>query len=106
MPRITITVSDELNDYLEEKSGDGGDFGSKSEVMRHLAERGREAEDLEQENEILENRIDELHQQLAKTNNVEERVDVLAKRIEDDRQARDAPFFVRWGRWAKRAVRG
>lgn len=30
---------------------------------------------------------------------VEEKVDVLAKRLGDEQRARDAPFVVRWLRW-------
>lgn len=104
MPRITVTIPDDLDEYLEEKSGDGGEFNSKSEVMRELAERGIEAEDLEQELAITENRLEELRKQMYHQENVEEKVDLLANRIEKAEKTRDAPFFVRWGRWAKRAV--
>jgi len=99
MPRITVTISESLNEHLEEKSGEDAEFSSKSEVMRHLAERGRKADDLEHELEIAENRIEELRQQMMHRENMQEKVDVLANRIEDDQRARDAPFFVRWYRW-------
>ena len=99
MPRITVTISDELDEYLEEKSGDNAEFDSKSEVMRHLAERGREADDLEQELNIAQNRIEELRKQMTHRENMEERVDVLANKIEEEQRARDAPFPVRWYRW-------
>ena len=104
MTRITVTISDDLDEYLEEKSGDEAEFDSKSEVMRSLAERGIEAEDLKKELAITENRLEELRKQMYQQENVEEKVDVLARRIEETEKARDAPFFVRWGRWAKRAV--
>ena len=99
MPRITVTISESLDGYLEEKSGDNGEFNSKSEVMRHLAERGREADDLEQELNIAENRIEELRKQMTHRENMEEKVDVLATRVEENQRARDAPFFVQWYRW-------
>lgn len=99
MPRITVTIPASLDDYLEEKSGDDAEFDSKSEVMRHLAQRGHEADDLEQELEIAENRIEELRQQMMHRENVEEKVDVLANRVEEQQRAQDAPFLVRWVRW-------
>lgn len=104
MPRITVTISDDLDEYLEEKSGDGKEFDSKSEVMRRLAERGIEAEDLEQELEITKNRLEELRKRMYHQDDVEEKVNTLAKRLEESEKARDAPFFVRWGRWAKRTL--
>ncbi len=102
MPRITITISESLDEYLEEESGEDGEFDSKSEVMRHLAERGREVDDLERELEMAETRIEDLRRQMAARDNVEEKVDVLAKRLEDEQRAQDAPFVVRWYRWWRR----
>lgn len=40
MPRITVTIPDALDEYLEGESGDSGEFESKSEVMRHLRPAG------------------------------------------------------------------
>jgi len=99
MPRITVTISDELDEYLEENSGDDEEFDSKSEVMRSLAQRGQEAEDLETELEIKQNRIEDLERQMGARDHVEEKVNVLAKRIEEDRSSPDPPFFVRWAQW-------
>ena len=99
MPRITVTISDELDEYLEENSGDDEEFDSKSEVMRSLAQRGQEAEDLETELEIKQNRIENLERQMGARDHVEEKVNVLAKRIEEDRSSPDPPFFVRWAQW-------
>lgn len=58
MPRFTITVSGELDDFLEGQFGDGERFESKSEAVRHYVERGRDAEDLEAEITRLQTRID------------------------------------------------
>jgi Arc/MetJ-type ribon-helix-helix transcriptional regulator len=98
MPRLTITLSDELAEFIDEESGDSGEFDSKSEAVRHYVERGRDAEDLENEVEVLENRLDELRRQLYERDDVEEKVDVLANKVEKTQQAADAPFFIRWGR--------
>jgi Arc/MetJ-type ribon-helix-helix transcriptional regulator len=106
MPRLTVTLSDELAEFIEEEASDSGKFDSKSEAVRHYLERGQEADDLEREVELLENRLDDLRRQMHVRDDVEEKVDVLATRIEETQQAADAPFFVRWGRWVSRRWRG
>ena len=57
MPRITVTLEDEQADLLAEKTGDGGEYDSKSEAVRkcitgyeRLSERVAE---LERENDRL-----------------------------------------------------
>jgi len=99
MPRITVTISDELDEYLEDNSGDDDDFDSKSEVMRHLANRGLEADDLEREIELKQNKIEDLERQMGARDQVEEKVDVLAKRIEEEQSSPNPPFFVEWVQW-------
>lgn len=105
MPRLTITLSDELAEFIEEESSDNEDFDSKSEAVRHYLRRGQDADDLEAEVEVLENRLDDLRRQLYERDDVEEKVDVLANKVEKTQQAADAPFFVRWGRWVSRKWR-
>ena len=95
MPRITVTISDALDEYLDEKAGDGSEFDSKSAVMRHLAEQGRDAADqaavvadLEaklagrrEEIETLEERaarVDDLETELEQA---EARIDVLREQL-------------------------
>mgnify|MGYP002763544306 CR=1 FL=1 len=102
MARLTVTLSDELAGFIEEESGDDGEFESKSAAVRHYIERGQDAEDLEDEVEVLEARLDDLRRQLYERDDVEEKVDVLATKVEKSQQAADAPFFVRWGRWVSR----
>jgi len=99
MPRITVTISDELDEYLEDNSGDDEEFDSKSEVMRHLANRGLEADDLETEIEMKQNKIEDLERQMGARDQVEEKVDLLANRIEEEQSSPDPPFFVRWAQW-------
>jgi Arc/MetJ-type ribon-helix-helix transcriptional regulator len=76
MPRITVTISDALDEHLEEQSGDGEEFGSKSEVMRHLAEHGREAAE-------LRDRVDELESELADAREQRDELQERADRVED-----------------------
>lgn len=102
MPRITITISDELDVFLEEELEANSEFSSKADVMRHYIDRGREAESLEHDLEIAENRLKELRQQMYHQDEVEQKVDLLAKRIEETQRQQDAPFVVRWWRWFRR----
>lgn len=101
MPRITITISDELDEFLDKEIEESDRFNSKAEVMRHYLDRGREADSLEQELEITEKRLEELRQQLYHQDSVEEKVDVLATRVEKAQQQQNAPFVVRWWNWWK-----
>jgi uncharacterized coiled-coil protein SlyX len=66
--------------------------------MRTLIDKGREYDDLEERLQVREARIDELEQQLTRRSQVEEKVDVLAKRVEDQEEP-DPPWPVRWWRW-------
>ena len=99
MPRITVTISDELDEYLEDNSGDDEEFDNKSEVMRHIANRGIEADDLETEIEMKQNKIEDLERQMGARDQVEEKVDLLANRIEEEQSSPDPPFFVEWVQW-------
>ena len=99
MPRITVTISDELDEYLEDNSGGDEEFDSKSEVMRHLANRGIEADDLETKIEMKQNKIEDLERQMGARDQVEEKVDLLANRIEEEQSSPDPPFFVEWVQW-------
>lgn len=54
MPRVTATVSEEQDEWLEEKSGEGGEYASKSEVLRECIHRYEEVEDLQTKVDRLE----------------------------------------------------
>jgi Arc/MetJ-type ribon-helix-helix transcriptional regulator len=79
MPRITVTIPDALDEYLEEESGDDGEFDSKSEVMRSLAERGRDAEGFQE-------RIDDLEEELESVCEHRDRLQGTADKVEDLKQ--------------------
>ncbi|ELY58733.1 ribbon-helix-helix protein, CopG family [Natronococcus jeotgali] len=53
MPRLTVTITEEQAELLEEKTGDGGEYESKSEAVRHFIT----------EYELLTERVDELQQE-------------------------------------------
>ena len=68
---------------------------SRSEHVRNVLEKREEVSELRDRLDLREQRIDDLEEQLRRRSQVEEKIDTLAKRAEDD----DAPFFVRWYRW-------
>lgn len=54
MPRLTVTLDEDLIELIEEKSGDGGEYESKSEAVRSLIRDGERAEELKRKAERLE----------------------------------------------------
>lgn len=71
--------------------------------MRHYLERGQDAEKLEREVDHLEAQLDDVRRQMYARDDIEEKVDVLANRIQETQAAADAPFFIRWGDFPKLA---
>lgn len=53
MPRLTITVTDEQAELLEELSGDSGQYESKSAAVRNFIQAGERVAELEREVERL-----------------------------------------------------
>jgi Arc/MetJ-type ribon-helix-helix transcriptional regulator len=93
MKKVSVSLEPDHVDRLNERQEDG-DVSSRSAALREILdeyERVRtEYEDLRTECEELrtrldarEDRIDELESQLASRSQIEEKVDVLAKRVEE-----------------------
>lgn len=104
MPRLTVTITEDQSDLLDDLSGDDGEYESKSAAVRNFIQSGEERQQLREEIvrleerlESRENRIDELEEQLTKRSQIEDKIDVLATQ----EQAPDPPFFVRWYQWAR-----
>lgn len=55
MPRVTATVSEDQNAWLNTKSGDSGEYESKSEVIRECINRYERVEDLQTKVDRLQN---------------------------------------------------
>jgi|APHM01.1.fsa_nt_gi Ribbon-helix-helix protein, copG family. len=97
--RIGENLIEELDAEAEERDI------SRSEYIRQiLCERG-ESEELRKEVDTLrdrvesrEERIEDLEQQLARRSQIEDKIDTLAEREQQD----DAPFFIKWMRWYRR----
>lgn len=83
MPRLTVTITDEQSELLEEKTGDGGEYESKSEAVRHFIQ---EYERLEADVEDFENERDRLQRQLAATNNRVDEHKELVEYVEEQRE--------------------
>ena len=95
-PRISASVPESLNEDIEQLVEDDETINSKAEAIRHLLERGFEAEELEVEIKHREARINELENMLGERDQVEEQVTELAQTIENQSKA---PFFVQWWSW-------
>lgn len=81
-PRISCSISEELDENIEELVEDD-EFGSKSDAIRYLLERGREADELRERLETRENRIEQLEDQLARRSNIEDDIEEVAETVED-----------------------
>lgn len=88
MPRLTITIDDDQGELLDEISGEGGEYESKSAAVRDFIQAGEERRELQEEIERLrdrldsrEDRIEELESQLRKRSNIEEKIEDLPSKI-------------------------
>lgn len=92
MGRLTVSLTDEEEEIIEEKVGDGGEYESKSEFVRMCIQDHTRVEDLEREVERLQN---EKRTLLAER---EEKAE-LARYVEDERETqqrwREAPLWTR-----------
>lgn len=100
MEQVTVRVPLRLKAELEREAAERG--VTRSEHIRDVLDRRGEVDRLRERLERREARIDDLEEQLARRSDVEEQIDVLAKRVEEREAAADAPFFVRWRRWWRR----
>jgi Arc/MetJ-type ribon-helix-helix transcriptional regulator len=103
MPRLTVSLDEDTYERLE-KEVEADEFRSKSAAVQHYVDRGFEAEKLERELQVAESRADDLRRQMNARDDVEEKVDVLAKRLEEQ-EGPTPPFFVQWWQWWKRRRR-
>ena len=101
---ITIRLQGELIARLEEEAEDEG--VSRSEYIRQILRERDEREELREEVATLrerlesrEERIEELEQQLTRRSQIEDKVEEVALEVREDREERNAPFFVKWYRW-------
>lgn len=94
--QIAVRIPLRLKAALEREARERGT--SRSEYIRSILGSRHEAGRLRERVANREARIDQLEEQLAKRSSVEEKVDVLQRRLED-RDEPEPPFVVRWWRW-------
>jgi len=108
MKKVSVSLETEHVERLDERQDDG-DADSRSAAVREILdeyERLRtecddlrtECEDLRTRLESREDRIDELEEQLARRSQIEEKVDVLATRV-DESDEPAPPWPIRWYRY-------
>lgn len=81
-PRISCSITEELDEHIDELVADEG-FDSKSDAIRYLLERGREADELKNRLDDREDRIEQLEDQLARRSNIENEIEDVAETVED-----------------------
>lgn len=105
MPRLTVTITDEQDELLDEITGDDGGYESKSAAVRNFIQAGERVTELEQENERLQRRVEALiamheeHGELVEYVEHEKSLQERREERERDRIARrNAPIWKR-GYW-------
>lgn len=96
MPRLTITIDKEQAKLLETKTGDGGEYESKSEAVRDLIHRGERAEERIAE---LERERDRLERKLTAALETREEHTDLVRYVEEERSYRQAGLVTRAKWW-------
>jgi DNA repair exonuclease SbcCD ATPase subunit len=104
MPRFTISVDDDLNEFVEDLAAEDGPYSSKSKAAAALLAEARElheseyddleelfakadrVDELEADLEHTEARMEDLRRQLQAANVKDERVQELANYVEDERR--------------------
>lgn len=96
MPRLTITITDDQAAMLDEKTGEGGEYESKSDVVRTFI----------REYERLDERVDNLERENERLRNekralIEDREDrtALVEYVEDELSYREAGLGTRMKWW-------
>lgn len=93
MKKVSVSLQPEHVDRLDERQAEG-DVSSRSAALREILdeydevhteceELRTECEELRTRLEAREDRVDDLEEQLARRSQIEEKVDVLAERVEE-----------------------
>jgi len=88
MPRLTITITDDQSELLDDLTSEEGEYESKSAAVRSFIDEGESKHELQKEIDRLqdrlesrEDRIDELESQLRKRSEIEQRIEDLPDKI-------------------------
>jgi Arc/MetJ-type ribon-helix-helix transcriptional regulator len=92
MSRLTVSLTGEEEEIIEEKVGDGGGYESKSEFVRSCIQAHTEVEELEREVERLQNEKRLILEQ-------RDEADEIKRYVEEERSWRSAPVTKRVKWW-------
>jgi len=81
-PRISCSIPEEIDEHIESLVEEDR-FNSKSDAIRYLLDRGREADELKAKLDSREERIEQLEDQLARRSNIEDDLEEVAETVED-----------------------
>lgn len=99
MPRITVSVSEDQAERIEDLAGEDGPYSSKSEVMRYFIQRSQEADDLERENERLHRERRQLLDQREERNELVRYAEDQREEEQRARERREQPVWTRMRWW-------
>jgi Arc/MetJ-type ribon-helix-helix transcriptional regulator len=99
MPRLTITVTDEQAALLEELSGDGGQYESKSAAVRNFIQSGERVAELEREVERLNRERRQLLEQREEHSELARYAEDQREQEQNARERRTKPAWTRAWWW-------
>jgi Arc/MetJ-type ribon-helix-helix transcriptional regulator len=99
MARLTITVTDEQAALLEELSGDGGQYESKSAAVRDFIQTGERVAELEREVERLNRERRQLLEQREEHSELARYAEDQREQEQNARERRTKPAWTRAWWW-------
>lgn len=95
MPRVTVSVSDDQEAFIEEKSGDNGTYESKSAFMRECLNRYERVDELEAQVSDLRNQLQAVNRREDDMNELTAYVEGERELQQMERERRNAPLWKR-----------
>lgn len=99
MPRLTVTVSDEQDDYLASKVEDSDDLDSKSAAIRECISSDERLQKVEQERDRLQDQLAASNARQDDVSEIVEYVDQERQMQEQQRRKQNAPVWTRAKYW-------
>ena len=99
MKPTTVSLREDQYELLEEKSGDNGDYDSKSEFVRELIDGSQEVKSVRQENQRLQRQLRETNKRVDEHQELVEYVEQEQSLQQEERERRNAPVWIRAKFW-------